>query len=276
MKSTARSAGTHPAVPDSREVKDAMRGHAKPDTVFDSAPHYGVRSAAAGASPSPSDAQTNLAESAQARTGRAAAGPSRALTRRARATRPPGGSWRVWRTALQASLAATFLVCWQFLPTIHFLAHHFRVLDPFYVSSPTQVWDKLRYLITGDPQTGTTMWPYLWTTVSSTVEGTVIGLLLGALAGLIFSNNERLGEIIRPFIILANSVPRVAIIPISVVLFGPTPRASVFNVITVVFFVGFFNASRAAAASNQRFSTMPRCSERAHSVSCAQSGCQWF
>ena len=219
-----------------------MRGHAKPDTVFDSAPHYGVRSAAAGASPSPSDAQTNLAESAQARTGRAAAGPSRALTRRARATRPPGRSWRVWRTALQASLAATFLVCWQFLPTIHFLAHHFRVLDPFYVSSPTQVWDKLRYLITGDPQTGTTMWPYLWTTVSSTVEGTVIGLLLGALAGLIFSNNERLGEIIRPFIILANSVPRVAIIPISVVLFGPTPRASVFNVITVVFFVGFFNA----------------------------------
>lgn len=41
---------------------------------------------------------------------------------------------------------------------------------------------------------------------------------------------------------LANSVPRIALIPISVVIFGPTATASVVNVITVVFFVAFFNA----------------------------------
>jgi NitT/TauT family transport system permease protein len=177
---------------------------------------------------------------APSRPGGVASGPSKVLARRAAGR--GGRSWLLWRASLQVALAAAFLAGWQFLPKIHFLARHFRVLDPFYVSSPTQVWTKLRYLIAGDPQTGMTMWPYLRTTVGSTVEGTVVGLLLGAVAGLLFSNNERLGEIVRPFIILANSVPRVAIIPISVVLFGPTPKASVFNVITVVFFVGFFNA----------------------------------
>jgi len=218
----------------------------KPDTRLsapDEPSHPSLNSAhALGAMPVAGHASRDVDPNNKKSTGRSATRSSSALARRAADSQPPRRSWKLWRAVLQISLAVAFLVSWQFLPKIHFLADHFRVLDPFYVSSPTQVWVKLKYLISGDPQTGMTMWPYLRTTVYSTVEGTVIGLILGAFAGLVFSNNERLGDIVRPFIILANCVPRVAIIPISVVLLGPTPKASVFNVITVVFFVGFFNA----------------------------------
>ncbi|MBL7501970.1 ABC transporter permease subunit [Frankia sp. CNm7] len=150
--------------------------------------------------------------------------------------------WFVWRTLTQIAIVAVVVVSWEFVPKIGFLARHVRILDPYYISSPTQVWDSLKALLTGDPGTGATVWPYFMVTLLSTVEGTAIGLVLGALAGLVFSNSRRLSEICRPFIVLTNSVPRIALIPISVVLFGPTSTASVVNVIAVVFFVGFFNA----------------------------------
>ncbi|MGI5461163.1 ABC transporter permease [Streptomyces sp. CA-249302] len=121
------------------------------------------------------------------------------------------------------------------------VADHVRFLDPYYISSPTQVWASLKSLVAGDSGSGS-LWPYFRTTLVSTVEGTLVGLILGALGGLLFSNSHRLADICRPFIVLANSVPRIALIPISVVIFGPTATASVVNVITVVFFVAFFNA----------------------------------
>ncbi|WP_375481076.1 ABC transporter permease [uncultured Jatrophihabitans sp.] len=154
----------------------------------------------------------------------------------------PAVPWVITRSLIQAALVVLGLLAWQFLPKIDFLADHIRFLDPFYISSPTQVWHSLRLLFEGDPATGGSVWPYLRTTVLATVEGTAIGLVLGALAGLLLSNSWRLSEVSRPFIVLANSVPRIALIPISVVIFGPTPLASIINVIAVVFFVGFFNA----------------------------------
>ena len=150
--------------------------------------------------------------------------------------------WGLQRSLIQTLIVVLGLLAWEFLPKIDLLANNVRILDPFYISSPTKVWGSLRLLFEGDPSTGTTVWPYLRTTVVATVEGTAIGLVLGALGGLILSNNWRMSEVCRPFIVLANSVPRIALIPISVVIFGPTALASVINVIAVVFFVGFFNA----------------------------------
>src|SRR5262249_47322701 len=139
--------------------------------------------------------------------------------------------WLVWRSLIQIAIVAVGLTLWEFVPKIGFLARHVHVLDPFYISSPSQVWDSLKTLLVGKPGSGTTVWPYFETTLLSTVEGTVVGLILGALAGLIFSNSRKLSDICRPFIVLINSVPRIALIPISVVVFGPTSTASVVNVI---------------------------------------------
>ena len=151
-------------------------------------------------------------------------------------------SWRVVRTLVQLAIAAAFLVAWQFLPMLEPLSKNVRLFDPFFISSPAQVWQNLSDLATGNNAGHVTIWPYLWTTVYSALLGTAIGMLLGAVFGLVFSNSQRLSEVVRPFIILANTVPRVAIIPIIVVLAGANVSASIISVIAVVFFLGFFNA----------------------------------
>jgi NitT/TauT family transport system permease protein len=142
----------------------------------------------------------------------------------------------------QLCVAAGILLLWEYLPEWGWLSHRYRFLNPFFISSPTRVWTALVDLSTGHHDNGILLWPYLRTTVEAAAIGSAIGLSLGALLGLIFSDNVGLSKIARPFIVLANSVPRIAIIPIFVVLVGPTMRASILNVVAVVFFIGFFNA----------------------------------
>ncbi len=149
---------------------------------------------------------------------------------------------RLSRLALQLPLAATFVLAWQYLPQIDWLAKRYKFLNKFFISSPTAVATRISHLTTGTDTNGITVWPYLKTTVFSSIEGVAIGLALGALAGLVFSNSPALSEVVRPFIILANAVPRIALIPIFVVIYGPTTRASIMSVLTVVFFLAFFNA----------------------------------
>jgi NitT/TauT family transport system permease protein len=150
--------------------------------------------------------------------------------------------WPMQRLFWQVVMGALFLLGWEYLPRVHFISSHVRFLDAFFISSPVQVWSSLVGIVTGHNQNGITLWPYLWTTLKATLIGTSAGLLVGALFGLVFSNNLRLSEVVRPYLILANSVPRVAIIPIFVVMMGPTVGASVVSVIAVVFFIAFFNA----------------------------------
>ena len=154
----------------------------------------------------------------------------------------PGRPWWLVRTLLQIGLAVLFLLAWEYLPKIKFLSSNIRFLDAFFISSPSATWQSLVGLLTGHNDNRITLWPYLWVTVSSTLAGTSIGIVLGALCGLVFSNNRRLSEVVQPFLVLANTVPRVAIIPIFVVMIGPNAGASVLSVVAVVFFVVFFNA----------------------------------
>jgi NitT/TauT family transport system permease protein len=149
---------------------------------------------------------------------------------------------RILRLAAQLTVAAAVLLAWEYLPRISWLAHRYRFLNPFFISSPTKVWTAFIDLATGSHDNGVLLWPYLWVTVQSAIIGSTIGLVLGALFGLILSDNLELSRIARPFIVLLNSVPRIAVIPIFVVLVGPTMRASILNVVAVVFFIGFFNA----------------------------------
>lgn len=150
--------------------------------------------------------------------------------------------WTWVRLGLQVLLAVVLLAAWQFLPKIGWLATNFKFLNSFFISSPSDVAKRLGQLFTNGGPSGITIWSYLWPTVWATVVGVAIGIALGALAGLIFSNFPRLSEVVRPFIVLANSVPRIALIPIFVVIVGPTTKASMLNVIVIVFFLAFFNA----------------------------------
>jgi NitT/TauT family transport system permease protein len=141
----------------------------------------------------------------------------------------------------QICLLVLFIAGWQFLPTLRPLQRVSHLFDRFFVGSPTDVAVTIGRMIVGAKGT-VTIWPYLWPTFGAAIAGTIIGMVTGGLAGLILSNSEFLSEVVRPFIVAANATPRIALIPIVVLLVGPEFSASIIISVLVVFFVAFFNA----------------------------------
>lgn len=164
---------------------------------------------------------------------------------------PRDRKWPLQRLAIQVALTVGFLLAWQYLPTIHWVTQHIRWTDRFFISSPTEIAKTLRNLSTGHHTQGVTMWPYLRQTVEATIEGTVIGFVLGAIVGLVFSNSPRLNEVFQPFIIVMNSVPRIALIPIFILIAKPTINAEILSIVFVVFFLVFFNALEGGQSVSQ-------------------------
>jgi NitT/TauT family transport system permease protein len=149
-------------------------------------------------------------------------------------------------THLQANIGRVLLVCvllitWQLIPQSLEIRKVFPVLDPFFLSSPTAVAKELWWLMTatnGMPS----IWPYVIETLRATFFGAVIGIILGGVMGLLLSNDRRLRQILTPFINGANSMPKIALIPVIIIIFGPSALSSVAVSVMIVFFAVFFNA----------------------------------
>jgi NitT/TauT family transport system permease protein len=142
---------------------------------------------------------------------------------------------------VQIALIALFVLAWQYATQIKSLRGTSHLFDPFFVSQPSRIGASLYHLSNGTagrPE----IWGYVWPTLFPALVGTAIGMLGGALLGLVLSSSRLMNDIFRPFVIAVNAIPRVALIPIIVLLFGITFSTSLVISILVVFFVAFFNA----------------------------------
>lgn len=141
---------------------------------------------------------------------------------------------------IQLAIVVVFLAAWQYLPQIGTFRNMGHVFDPYFVSSPSQVLAQLRDLALGHG--GVNLWSHLWPTIFASVAGTAIGMAAGAAVGLVLSNWQLTSEVFRPFIVAANATPRIALVPIVVIIAGTSLTSSVVIAVMVVFFVAFFNA----------------------------------
>lgn len=143
--------------------------------------------------------------------------------------------------AAQLSLLAAFLLGWQYLPQIHALSSRFRFLDPIFISSPSEVARSLWDQTTGAGGTAT-IWSYVVPTMEAALIGTVIGVVGGLFVGLLLANSATLNRVFRPLLIAINAVPRIALIPVFLIVFGLSVKGTAAVCVAVVFFVAFFNA----------------------------------
>jgi NitT/TauT family transport system permease protein len=153
-----------------------------------------------------------------------------------------GSTVSVWWTRLgTAGLVVLALALWQLLPKLPGAADHVKFLDPYFISSPTEVARTMGDLFTGSDGTPS-IWTPLGQTLWATFWGVLIGVVSGSALGLLLSNNEVLSRIASPLITVMNATPRIALIPIFIILFGPSVLASISVAVLVVFFVVFYNA----------------------------------
>ena len=174
------------------------------------------------------------------------------------ATPAPSGDWAVRVKALsqaarterlkvlawQVSLLLLFLGVWEFGTRIPWLAKNVNIFDPFFVSQPSRVAMKLYDWIFG-PKPGA-LWPHLFSTLSSTFVGLFVAVVTGFAVGMIFSQHRRLANVLSPFIVALNSLPRIAFVPLITMIFGLGMASKVVTAWFIVFFLVFFNTFKGA------------------------------
>ena len=110
---------------------------------------------------------------------------------------------------------AAFLGLWQLFSTI-------GVLDPFFFSSPS----KIALTIADLFRTGN-LWIHIWTSLYETIIGFIIATSLGFLLAIALWWSERLRKILEPYIIVLNSLPKIALGPMIILWVGAGSRATI-------------------------------------------------
>ena len=89
------------------------------------------------------------------------------------------------------------------------------VIDAFFWSQPSAIWHTLKiFFTTGDA------WTDISFTFRSTIFGFLIGTTVGSLLGLSFWWSRNYAAIVQPYIICLESIPKLALAPLIVLVFG--------------------------------------------------------
>src|SRR5713226_7498024 len=113
---------------------------------------------------------------------------------------------RVWLR--QLAVLVVFLALWE-------LAGRAGLLNPLYVPRPSAVAAVLLELFGSG-----TIWPHLVATFSAAMAGLLLGLAVGIVLGIVAALVPFVAELVEPFMILLNAVPRVVLAPLFVIWFG--------------------------------------------------------
>lgn len=101
-------------------------------------------------------------------------------------------------------------------------------IDELLFSYPTKIFKQIwQDMISGS------LWPHLGMTVGETAVGFVLGTLLGTLLAVIIWWSPFLSAVLDPFMVVFNSMPKVALGPIFIVMFGAGFTAIVVTTLSI-------------------------------------------
>lgn len=122
---------------------------------------------------------------------------------------PVQKDWPVWVIlAFQIGLIVSVLALWE-------MAAAYRIIDPFFWSRPSEIWQTFKIFFTaGSAYTDIAF------TFRSTILGFIFGTALGSLIGLSFWWSRNYSAILQPYIICLESLPKLALAPLFILVFG--------------------------------------------------------
>ncbi|AIQ47645.1 ABC transporter permease [Paenibacillus sp. FSL R7-0273] len=123
--------------------------------------------------------------------------------------------------AVRASLLVLFFLFWE-------AGVRLGWIDELLFSYPTKVFRQ----IWKDMASGS-LWPHLGMTVGETAVGFVLGTLLGTLLAVIIWWSPFLSAVLDPYMVVFNSMPKVALGPIFIVMFGAGFTAIVITTLSI-------------------------------------------
>ena len=134
----------------------------------------------------------------------------------------------------QAGVLLFFLILWEVLSSI-------GVIDPFLMSSPSRIWKTLADLYL-DGQ----LFYHLWISLFETLLGFAIGTIGGTAIAIALWWSKWLRDVLQPYIVVLNSLPKIALGPIIIVWAGTGQKAIITMavlisiIITIITMLGGF------------------------------------
>ncbi len=80
-------------------------------------------------------------------------------------------------------------------------------------------------------------WQDLWVTVKEALFGFVIGSILGLLVGIVLGRFRRAAKTMGPFIVIINAMPKIAFLPLILIVYGVGETSKVVLAVIIVFFI---------------------------------------
>ena len=109
---------------------------------------------------------------------------------------------------IQILILVAFFVLWEVLTM-------YKVLDPFFISSPSRMIATVKDLyLSGE------LFLHIGTTLYETVIGFILATAIGYLIAVLLWWSERLRKIFDPYIVVLNSLPKIALGPLIIIWFG--------------------------------------------------------
>lgn len=125
-----------------------------------------------------------------------------------------------------------------------------KILDPYFVAKPSLIWSSfLRLGCFSDPvgfvgcvkNNDNNLWIATLVTLKNTWWGFLFGSATGIAAGLVLGRSDFLARVFGPYVVALNSIPRIALVPLVILIFGLGDLSKIATAWLVVFFVVFFN-----------------------------------
>lgn len=95
-------------------------------------------------------------------------------------------------------------------------------IDPFFFSSPSKIATTIGALAADG-----NLWIHIWTSLYETIIGFILATTLGFILAVLLWWSERLRKVLEPYIIILNSLPKIALGPMIILWFGSGPVATV-------------------------------------------------
>lgn len=144
--------------------------------------------------------------------------------------------WRV-------SILVVFLAGWEWLART-------KLIDEFFFSRPSLICSRLYEWSTVGTSEGS-LWYHLWVTMEESLLGFFTGSIAGIVVGIALGRKRMLSDIFSVYIKVINSVPRVVLAPIFIMIFGLGLSSKVALSFVMVFFVVFSNAFQGVRESDR-------------------------
>jgi len=146
------------------------------------------------------------------------------------AVQAPRRGFRLW------SLAGHFVILIGLIGLLELLTR-FDIVDGLLFPRPSAIFESFVriYFIQGN------VWHHLWVTMSQVLAGFFFGSVLGTALAVAAGVNETLRRYLKPYVVILDATPRIAIGPLIIAWFGFGFEAKLVIVTLVCFFPPFVN-----------------------------------